>query len=206
VTSKYHARRVLRGTQTERRAYDTDLLQEGAIWLESSSTDGSTDAPQVYVWTGASGAWMRLAATDLIRFGEITDNDEDVAGYGMLVYFSGGPSFSAGGWDSDNSDPIWMARYNAASDDSELHINIGDNGEWDDRIEIGYTSGGTWYPVFYISSDGTVVFTQNSEPADACLVNSSFTFWLTDTPGATVLNVKAKDSGGTVRAATVNLS
>ena len=43
-------------------------------------------------------------------------------------------------------------------------------------------------------------------PADASIPTSGFTLWLDDTIGATKLMVKAKDSGGTVRTATVALS
>lgn len=163
MVDRYHARWVLRGTQTERRAYDTDQLQTGTIWLETSSTYVAGDAPQVYIWTG--DGWMRLAATDLVRFGEITKNDEDVAGYGMKVYFSGGPSFSGGGdWDSENSDSLWMARYNVATDSTELRINIGDNDSAIDALSIGYTDGG-WNEVYrfetakqahIIDADGTL--------------------------------------------------
>ncbi len=35
---------------------------------------------------------------------------------------------------------------------------------------------------------------------------SEFAFWLDDTPGATVLNIKAKDSGGTIRTASIALA
>jgi hypothetical protein len=35
---------------------------------------------------------------------------------------------------------------------------------------------------------------------------SGFAFWLDPTPGATLLKIKAKDSGGTVRTASVPLT
>lgn len=50
-----------------------------------------------------------------------------------------------------------------------------------------------------------VRFFQNAAPADAALANSSFSFWLDDTPGTTILNIKAKDSAGTVRTAAIPL-
>jgi hypothetical protein len=43
-------------------------------------------------------------------------------------------------------------------------------------------------------------------PSDGSLISSSFALWLDATPGATKLMVKAKDSGGTVRTATIPLS
>src|SRR5206468_11585090 len=42
--------------------------------------------------------------------------------------------------------------------------------------------------------------------ADASIQNSEVTLWLDDTPGATKLMVKAKDSGGTVRSAAIALT
>lgn len=45
-----------------------------------------------------------------------------------------------------------------------------------------------------------------SAPSDSSLSNSQFQFWLDDTPGATKLMIKAKDSAGTVRTGSVNLT
>ena len=125
-------------------------------------------------------------------------------GYGTYLYFCGGPASVY--WDSDNSDPLWIARYNVATDNSELRINIGDNDAYEDALVIGRTTTGTWYPAFRVQANKTVIFMKNAEPADGELAASQFAFWLTDTPGGTVLNIKAKDSGGTVRTATVALS
>ncbi|MCB9233939.1 MAG: tail fiber domain-containing protein [Bacteroidia bacterium] len=52
-------------------------------------------------------------------------NSGTMPGFGNQVIFSGGPGSAA--YDSDNSDPIWMARYNAAQDQSELRVNLSDN-------------------------------------------------------------------------------
>jgi len=73
------------------------------------------------------------------------------AGYGKKLYLSGGVSVD-GTWDSDNSDPIWMARYNVANDETELHINVGDNGAAVDAVVIGYTESGIWYPIYRIET------------------------------------------------------
>jgi hypothetical protein len=42
--------------------------------------------------------------------------------------------------------------------------------------------------------------------ADGSLVAGDFSFWLTTTNGSAVLNVKAKEAGGTVRTATIALA
>lgn len=46
-------------------------------------------------------------------------------GYGNRIFFSGGPAQTV--YNSDNSDPLWMSRYNAAQDASELRLNLSDN-------------------------------------------------------------------------------
>jgi hypothetical protein len=133
---------------------------------------------------------------------------EDIggAGYGQYLHFSGGESVD-GAWDSDNSDPLWIARYNVASDSTELRINIGDNPTGlADAIVLGSTESDVWYPAFRILSDKTVVFMRNTEPTDGQLGNSQFVLWLDDTPAATILMIKAKDSEGTVRTGSVALS
>jgi hypothetical protein len=73
--------------------------------------------------------------------------------YGNFLHFLGGP---ASGFSSNNSDPMWMARYNVASDVSELRMCIGDNnlaGPVVDKLSIGVVSPG-WIPVFDFVSDG----------------------------------------------------
>lgn len=88
--------------------------------------------------------------------------------YGNALYFSGGPGFT-GGFDSDNDDLIFMARYNVGADESELRIGIGDDASQTvgtDRLSIGsVTSGGglsTFTGLFdfeidNISSDGPML-------------------------------------------------
>lgn len=46
----------------------------------------------------------------------------------------------------------------------------------------------------------------SSAAAKGLLEKSEFDFWLDPTPGATVLHIVAKDSGGTTRQATINLA
>jgi hypothetical protein len=47
-------------------------------------------------------------------------------GFGRRLIFSGGPAPGAIN-DSENTDPIWFARYNRGSDSTELRLNISDN-------------------------------------------------------------------------------
>lgn len=60
------------------------------------------------------------------RIGELNPpNSGTFPGFGRRLYFSGGPSPAP--YNSDNSDPIWMARYNLSQDFSEIRLNLGDN-------------------------------------------------------------------------------
>lgn len=100
-----------------------------------------------------------------IRVGTVTTPTVTTSpGYGRAVVFSGGPRLSSG-WNTDNSDPLWLARYNAGDNSTELRINIGDDpGQSADRLVVGTTSGagadfnlsGTWTPQVTITAGGAI--------------------------------------------------
>jgi len=194
--------------------YDTYEIRvkhnEGNIFL-SGEQDIVLDKQTDVLWLVYNGTyWVDLPGltlalrSDEVRIGRVTEYDEGMPGYGTKLLFSGGPSWPA--WDSDNSDPLWMARYNVDSDQTEWRINIGDNGIWSDRVVFGYEEFGVWYPKFYVGSDGTVVYTKNAEPPDASIETSEFTLWLDDTPGSAQLQIKARDSNGTIVTGSVALT
>jgi|DewCreStandDraft_1066081.scaffolds.fasta_scaffold00018_177 uncharacterized coiled-coil protein SlyX len=84
-----------------------------------------------------------------LRVGNLRESPTTSPGYGSLLLFSGGPDVSQS-YDSDNSDPLWIARYNAGNDQTELRINIGDNPLNDleaDRLVIGMSPAGQWRPL-----------------------------------------------------------
>ncbi len=90
-----------------------------------------------------------------LRVGDIGNFTTTGAGYGKAVVFSGGPDVSPT-WNNDNSDPLWIARYNVAENQTQLRINIGDDpGGGGDALVIGTTTGGgadfnqtgTWTPL-----------------------------------------------------------
>lgn len=68
--------------------------------------------------------------------------------------FSGGSPI--GGWDSDNSDPIWFSRYNAAADQTHLRLNIGDGDDANDKLEIGNVQGSSWVSKVSIGMTGNI--------------------------------------------------
>ena len=114
------------------------------------------------------------------RLGVITEGDaenpsSDDDRYGAKLFFSGGPRLKAG-IDSDNRDNLYIARYNAAADQSELRVNFstlsqslvspdlpGDfetgssvtpNGK--DKFSIGFTKDGAYNSVFQVHNNGNV--------------------------------------------------
>lgn len=76
-----------------------------------------------------------------IRLGELNPvNAGTLTGFGRFLHFSGGPGNA--NYTSDNSDPLWLARYNVDVDQSELRLNLSDNcGQAQDAFVI--TSGGS---------------------------------------------------------------
>lgn len=88
------------------------------------------------------------------RIGNVT-NVAGAAGYGNMATFSGGSKLT-GGVDSENNDPLWIARYNTLFNQTELRVNVGDVADVNDKFSVGWTSGTTWTPNFTVLSDGKV--------------------------------------------------
>lgn len=85
-------------------------------------------------------------------------------GWGDALLFGGSSPLQAG-YNSDNSDPLWMARYNTAANSSELRMVIGDDpGSSADRFVIGTISGGnfsqagTFAPLYAFRANGLLEF------------------------------------------------
>jgi hypothetical protein len=104
----------------------------------------------------------RLQVLGDARIGDVIDANSTTqpaaAGYGNQLIFSGGPEF--GNFNSDNSDPLWMARFNTMDDGSSLRVNIGDNTNtnttFPDLFDVGVTSGGTWTSQFSANCLGDI--------------------------------------------------
>ena len=108
----------------------------------------------VGIGTTAPNTKLHVANGD-VRIGEINPlNTGTFPGYGRYLYFSGGPAGST--WDSDNSDALWIARYNVASDQTELRVNIGDNQQAEDAFVIGTSASGGIWNLFRVQSNGNV--------------------------------------------------
>ncbi len=79
---------------------------------------------------------------------QLGNNNDIVTGLGKKLIFSGV---------NENTDPIWMARYNPGNNESELRINIGDDQDDDDRFVIGkHLYGNEWHSHFIVTNTGKV--------------------------------------------------
>lgn len=94
------------------------------------------------------------------RIGRI--NDRQFTGtsspsWGNKLYFSG--AHGTNSWNSENSDPLWMARYNHDNNNTFLRMSLGDDyGDGNvsnDGFQIGTTSlDGVYTPWFTFKTDG----------------------------------------------------
>lgn len=106
-----------------------------------------------------------------VRIGELNPpGTGTLPGYGRMLFFSGGP---AGIYNSDNSDVVWIARYNKSSDYTEIRVNLGDNCEAGDAFVIQSSGGGGGCPanksLFRVQADGRVKIGTNASPLPAKL-------------------------------------
>jgi len=84
--------------------------------------------------------------------GDITvgGNNSNVNGYGSKLSFLGA---------SDNTDALWIARYNNGSNKSEMRVNITDDpGQAEDKFAVGVTAGdNVWRPILTVSNDHHII-------------------------------------------------
>lgn len=114
------------------------------------------------VGVGTTDPDLRLHVAGDLRVGALTPAGfGSTPGWGDALVFSGGPIL---GFNSDNSDPLWIARYNAAFNDTELRIVIGDDpGASEDKLVVGtmwgsgdFSKTATWGPLFTVQANGNV--------------------------------------------------
>lgn len=83
----------------------------------------------------------RLQVNGNARIGIINPNNTGaLPSEGNRLYFSGGNAGAT--YNSENSDGIFLSRYNSASDQSQLRVNIGDNSQAQDALVLGYNAAG----------------------------------------------------------------
>ncbi len=108
-----------------------------------------------FVGIGTTDPKSRLHVSGNMRLGLINNSNNNTAGYGSKLYFSGGGDWNS--YDSENSDELWISRYNAANNKSELRLNLGDDQTFDDKFVVGYTNGSNWNPALTVGANGDMV-------------------------------------------------
>ncbi|HXF44135.1 MAG TPA: hypothetical protein VNK70_01590 [Candidatus Paceibacterota bacterium] len=153
---------VIVGTPTTASHATTKSYVDSAIsgvsstqfWV-LSGTDLYASSTSWDVGIGTTAPDSRLQVGGQIRLGLVTNGATTTTSEGNRFYVSGAGDVSDT-WDSDNSDPIWFARYNAGQDQSQLRINVGDGSDVNDRIDLGTSLSGTFTPRFAVRADGNV--------------------------------------------------
>jgi hypothetical protein len=140
-----------------------------------------------------------------VRIGEINPiGTGGFPGYGRKIYFSGGPAGDT--YNSDNSDALFISRWNKDTDRSHLRVSIGDNKDnTNDAFVIGCSALSDWHDRLIVYSDGKVVFTAPSATSANDLGASQMTFYVKEDTNEIVFLVKYADST-TVKAGSVTLS
>jgi hypothetical protein len=96
--------------------------------------------------------------------------------WGSAVVFRGAPNAGFGTAGGENSDPLWMSRFNVGGNSSELRMVVGDDGGNVDAFVIGAMSGGSFnqtnpfVPTVRINAGGNIIaagsITANGNPSD----------------------------------------
>lgn len=108
---------------------------------ENAATDWQTVltmTPDRKVGIGTGNPLSKLQVDGNLQIGAVTGSFSELFNTGNKnkLIFSGGEVKNAN-MGSENSDPIYMERYNDDADKSVLRINIGDDGG-NDKVEFGY--------------------------------------------------------------------
>ena len=127
------------------------------IWAEGGTTfTGPVTATQF----NGSGAGLTGVVKTSIG-GHISAGENNVtgsSGYGTALILSGAPG-------GENTDPLWISRFNVNQNRTELRVNIGDDpGENLEGMVIGTTQGnggnftqtGSWTPLFGFTAAGNL--------------------------------------------------
>jgi hypothetical protein len=91
---------------------------------------------------------LHVEGTGFFADNLVVGHEFHTVGYGKKLDF---------GWNA-NSDPLWIGRYNASEDGSEMRVNISDEGGNVDRFVVGWTNfnNNQWYPLMHVNANGVV--------------------------------------------------
>ena len=141
--------------------YNNSIGTNGALQFSGSTTGLPSNSPDLiirnsdgFIGIGTATPSDRLQVAGNIRVVKRNpSNTGTFPNYGNKIFFSGGPAPAS--YDSDNSDPLYIGRYNKTSDQSDLRINITDNNQYEDALAVGYTNtSGVWVERFRLAMNG----------------------------------------------------
>jgi hypothetical protein len=114
--------------------------------------------------SGTWNPWRKIFIESAYGGYRLGEGESASLGEGTKLYFLGA---------SDNTDQLWICRYNGASDVTDLRVNIGDNRDDSDRFVLGSTrTTGIWDPFFVVTAGGKVGINV-SNPQNALDVNGT---------------------------------
>ena len=172
------------------------------IWAEGGTTFTGPVTATLFNGSGAGLTGVVKTSAD----GHISVGDNTVAGtagYGKALILTGAPG-------GENSDPLWLARFNAAPNASELRVNIGDDpgseglSRQNDKLVIGTTTGnggnftqtGSWSPLFGFTAGGNLGVGTDS-PVDRLDVRGGITMSQGNFKMDNTFTLAARNSAGT---------
>lgn len=127
------------GRQADAGKFGYQLLSTDS--LDIVGAGASTTDRKLMIW--AEGG---TTVNGDFRLGTITAANNSYSAnqnaWGKKLYFSGA-SPTGTQWDSENSDPLYIGRFNVSSDKTRLRISVGDYTDSNDQLEVGYSLGGT---------------------------------------------------------------
>lgn len=171
--------------------------------------NGTIRSNSILIPNGKLGIGLDNPLYNLDVNGIIHINGEGVNGAlqlgGNVPFGSWGPHLRFGN-ENENTDPIFISRYNIAEDKSELRVVLGDYPEGRDKLSIGYKDLNTkeYIPRFTVQADGKVGI-KNDSPVNELDVYGTISSYNSLTSGSVGIGTTNTEGyklavNGTIRA------
>jgi hypothetical protein len=133
---------------------------------DDSSGDDAFTVGNFFHGDGQWKTFLKVFNNGNVGIGTTTPSEKLEVNGNLSVGLNGGAATGYGNRlnlrgvdDAASGDPIWLARYNTAANQTELRVNIGDDvGQAQDMFVVGthHWNGGTWYPHLAVQASGNV--------------------------------------------------
>ncbi len=156
----HHGGNVGIGTNTPNYKLDvagtinaTSILVNGAPLTGGGSSQWATNGSNISYAAGNVGIGIASPSEKLEVNGNLSVglNAGAATGYGNRLNLRGVDDAASG-------DPMWLARYNTAANQTELRVNIGDDSSGDDAFTVGnfFHGDGQWKTFLKVINNGNV--------------------------------------------------